>query len=238
VTFPYPAKILAVDTTGPSGSIALVGDSCVIEEVPMESPSGFAHVVFGEIEALLRRHQISIGEIDGFASASGPGSFTGVRIGLTAVKGLAEATGKPAIAISNLKVLASYGTRDYRATLIDARRGEIYGAVYNSSLELAQDEVVIQLTDWLTGIQKAFPADNLEFITQGGPLRIPLPDSSTFAPIVPQRIVQAPQSLAGAIGQIALGNFRLGLGRNPVEIDANYVRRSDAELLWREPGTR
>jgi len=236
VTFPYPAKILAVDTTGPSGSIALVGDTGVIEEVPMESPDGFAHVVFGEIGALLQRQRIGIGEIDGFASASGPGSFTGVRIGLTAVKGLAEATSKQVIAVSNLKVLASYGTREYRAALIDARRGEVYGAVYNSSLELVRDEVVIKLTDWLAGLRKAFPTEGLEFITQGGPLDVPL--TSTSAPIVPELIVQAPQSLAGAIGQIALRKFRLGLGQNPEEIDANYVRRSDAELLWREPRTR
>ena len=103
--------LLAIDTTGPTGSIALVSKAGVIEEISMESPDGFAHVVFGEVETLLARHEIGIGEIGGFAAASGPGSFTGVRVGLAAVKGLAEANGKQVVAISNLKALASFGTR-------------------------------------------------------------------------------------------------------------------------------
>ena len=229
------STILSIDTTGPSGSIALVSGTGVIEEVSMESADGFAHVVFGEIEALLARHQIGIGEIGGFASASGPGSFTGVRVGLTAAKGLAEANGKQVIAVSNLKALASFGTREFRATAIDARRGEIYGAVYNSALELVRDEVVAKLADWLAGWNNAFPAGSLEFITQKGPPGVPADNAGTAACVVLAPLVEAPRSLAGAVGQIALREFRLGLGQNPARIDANYVRRPDAELLWRGP---
>jgi tRNA threonylcarbamoyladenosine biosynthesis protein TsaB len=181
----------------------------------------------------LRRRQISIGEVGGFAAASGPGSFTGVRIGLAAIKGLAEATGKKAVAISNLKALAWFGTRDYRATAIDARRGEIYGAVYNRRLEVVRDEMVIKPADWIAGLTHEFaePKNDpgLEFITQG----LLLAELGIRAPIF-----QAPQALAGAIGQIALEEFRRGLGQDPAQIDANYVRRSDAEVLWRAPDTR
>ena len=80
--------------------------------------------------------------MDAFASASGPGSFTGVRVGLTAVKGLAEATGRKVIAVSNLQALAWHGSRPLRAAVLDARRGEVYGGVYDAALQLVQEEVV------------------------------------------------------------------------------------------------
>ena len=73
--------------------------------------------------------------MDCFAAASGPGSFTGVRVGLAAVKGLAEAAGKRVVAVSNLRALAFFGSAPLRATVIDARRGEVYAALYNSRLD-------------------------------------------------------------------------------------------------------
>src|SRR2546428_315180 len=97
---------------------------------------------------------MAIQDVDGFAGASGPGSFTGVRVGLTAVKGLAEATGRQVVGVSNLKALAWFGTRPLRAAVIDARRGVIYGAVYNSSLEEVSREVVTPLPNWLESLPK------------------------------------------------------------------------------------
>jgi tRNA threonylcarbamoyladenosine biosynthesis protein TsaB len=209
------AWILAIDTTGEVGSIALARGSEVIEEVEIASADGFAHVLFGEIEALLARHGVTLSDIDGFASASGPGSFTCVRVGLTAVKGLAEATGRKVVAVSNLQALASLGTRALRAPVIDARRGEIYGAVYDASLKLVQDEIVMPYAAWVEGL----PVD-VEIIKVG------------------QAVPPAHLPLAAAIARIAAGQFSRGLGRDPADIDANYVRRSDAELLWKDPAAR
>ena len=224
--------IVAIDTTGPRGSIALVSERGVVEEVALESPDGFAHVLFGEIAALLARTGVAVGEISGFASASGPGSFTGVRVGLTAVKGLAEATGRPAIAVSNLQALASLGSGPLRAVAIDARRGEIYGAVYNAALEAVHEEVVIGFEAWLASLPKC----DLEFIgvsilddaAVGGPDQ-PAPEA------VRRPLFHPPRALAGTIGRIALDRLRRGLAQDPAAIDANYVRRSDAELLWKDP---
>jgi len=150
-----------------------------------------------------------------FASASGPGSFTGVRVGLTAVKGLAEANGCQVIPVSNLQALAAFGTRALRATVIDARRGDIYGAVYNAALDLVCDEVVMNPDAWL----KTLPAGDIEFITRGLAL-----DGITAT--------EAPRSLAAAVGKIAA--CKPELARDPAAIDANYVRRADAELAWRD----
>jgi tRNA threonylcarbamoyladenosine biosynthesis protein TsaB len=136
--------LLAIDTTSEFGSLALSRGVEVLEEVPVHSPEGFAHVLFGEIQALLARQGCSLKELGGIAVTSGPGSFTGVRIGLTAAKGLAEALGLKVAAVSNLRALAVFGGRSIRAVVIDARRGEIYGGVYDAGLHVLQDEVVIK----------------------------------------------------------------------------------------------
>ena len=215
--------VLAIDTTGEFGSIALVGERGVIEEVALDSPDGFAHVLFGEIERLLARHGLGIEQVDAFAAASGPGSFTGVRVGLTAVKGLAEGTGRKVVAVSNLEALAWFGSRPLRAAVLDARRGEVYGGVYDAGLRLVQEEVVAKLEDWLAGL----PGGDLEIVTQG--LRL----EGESRPVV-----EGPRNLAGSIGHIAFDRLGRGEVLDPAEIDANYVRRSDAELLWRDPRPR
>lgn len=214
------SHILAVDTTGEFGSIALSDGGRLLEEVSLRAPEGFGHVLFDVIQALLDRHGLGLADLLGFASASGPGSFTGVRVGLAAVKGLAEATGRKVVAVSNLAALAWFGTRPLRAVVMDARRGEIYGAVYDASLRLVQDEVVMKFADWVATL----PEGDVELIAQG------FVPPHTELPVTP-----APAALAGAIASIAALRFASGLARDPAEIDANYVRRSDAELLWRDP---
>ena len=214
-------RILAVDTTGEFGSIALVEEHEVVDEAPLHSPDGFGHVLFGEIEQLLARRKLRLDQVDVFAAASGPGSFTGVRVGLTAVKGLAEATGRKVVAVSNLQTLAWFGTRALRATVLDARRGEVFGAVYDSALGVVCDEVVIPFPAWLASL----PKGDLEIVTGG--YRI---DADT----VSAPITNAPRALAGAVGRIALARLAAGLAQDPAAVDANYVRRSDAELLWKE----
>lgn len=214
--------ILAIDTTGEWGSIALVRAGGTIEEMPIHSPDGFAHVLFQSIEGLLARHGVKLADIEAFASASGPGSFTGVRVGLTAVKGLAEGTGRKVIAVSNLQALASFGTRNLRAPVIDARRGEIFGAVYDSALNVVQEETVAPFPQWLANL----PEDDIEIVSNGFAVEV------AAGGTVALPVVEAPRSLAGAVGRIAARRLALGGGSDPAEIDANYVRRSDAERFW------
>ena len=197
--------LLAIDTTSDFASLALAEHDRVIEEIALHSPDGFAHVMFPEIQRLLARHSLKITDVEGFAAAAGPGSFTGVRVGLTAAKGLAEATGRKVVAVSNLQAVASFGTHPLRAPVIDARRGDIFGAVYDAELRLVAPEVVMKLEDWLPTL-----------------------------PAGTEVIDQPSNLLAGAIAKIAAGRFQAGMAQDPAEIDANYVRRSDAELMWRD----
>jgi tRNA threonylcarbamoyladenosine biosynthesis protein TsaB len=203
---------LAVDTTAEFGSIALADEddaTGVREEVRVHAPQGFSQVLFGEIEVLLKRQGVRVNEIELFAGASGPGSFTGVRVGLAAIKGLAEVLGKPIVAVSNLEALAEFGGSNARATVIDARRGEVYAALYDGAGNQIIPEAVLPMEKF----EEILADRQVEWISQ--------PDSG-----------QMP--LAGAIARIAIRKAKHGLADDPAAIEANYVRRSDAELLWKE----
>jgi tRNA threonylcarbamoyladenosine biosynthesis protein TsaB len=191
--------ILAIDTTNARGSIALADGDRLLEEMPLEAPDGYSEILFGAIERLLEKHGVSIGQIDLFAATSGPGTFTGVRVGLACVKGLAEALGRPVCAVSNLQALASMGSSELRAAILDARRGEVYAAVYDS----AGREV---LPECLTSRDLLELDPGIEVVAYEGPL-------------------------AAAVARIAARRFRSsGDVSDPATIEANYIRRSDAEL--------
>jgi tRNA threonylcarbamoyladenosine biosynthesis protein TsaB len=214
-------RILAIDTTGAAGSIALY-DRELIAEIPLHEPDGYGHVLFEYISRSLERHEWTIESVVCFAAASGPGSFTGVRIGLAAMKGLAEAVGASAIGVSNLQALAAFGTAGQRAVMLDARRGEIYAAVYTADLKPAGPEVVMSAPAWLSSLS-------------------PLPEEAISTDMSAYRTLLGPdvrcieqRTIAAAVAQIAARRLASGDPGDPLAVDANYVRRSDAELFWQE----
>jgi tRNA threonylcarbamoyladenosine biosynthesis protein TsaB len=222
VSFPY---ILALDTTHEFGSIALGRANGLIDEVLLHAPEGFGQIIFDRIGALLDRHDLTVNDIGLYAAASGPGSFTGVRIGLACVKGLAEATGKPVTGVSNLEALAELGTLGRRAAIIDARRGEVYAALFGVP---ALPEAVLAFPDFL----QRLPPGELEFIATDFAPFLPALSGTRFAQAV---ITTAPREQASAIAAIAGRRYAAGDLQDAAAIDANYVRRSDAELLWTTP---
>jgi tRNA threonylcarbamoyladenosine biosynthesis protein TsaB len=184
--------ILALDTTSDRAGLALRCDGLTLAELTLDSSEGYAHLIFQAISSLLSNAGVSLQEIDCFAAASGPGSFTGVRVGLAAVKGLAAALGKPAAGISNLRALASFGNLH---PVIDARRSEIYTAVYDPALRLISPETVGPFTDLA--------------------------------------ITPRPENLAVGVALCAEMDGPTGW-QDPAALDANYVRRADAELFWKD----
>lgn len=213
--------ILAIDTTREFGSIALLADGEVLEEILLHAEEGFGNVVYGHLATMLDRHGCCVDGIDCFAAAAGPGSFTGVRVGLACVKGLAEATGKPMVAVSNLQAMAAFGSGPLRATVLDARRSEIYGAVYDAGLNPVRPEIVMTFPDWM----RTLPEGPIEFVVA--------PDFNPFLPTI--AVTEAPRTLAGAIARIAESKFRQGLAVDAAQAGANYIRRCDAELLLNKP---
>lgn len=220
-------KILALDTTGEFGSIALEDQGALVAEAHLHSADGFAHVIFHEIDSLLSRVGWKVAGIDCFAAASGPGSFTGVRVGLAAVKGLAEALGKPVAAVSKLRALAHFGSAERRVVMIDARRGEIYAAVYDSALRPIVSDTITKLSAWL----RSLDSGAYEFITLAGD---GLEASLAGTPFAEMKYTGAPRSIAPAVAFCARLDALNGNLVSPLVADANYVRRSDAELFWKD----
>lgn len=220
--------ILALDTTSEFGSLAVRTNGEIVAQRELHSPEGFAHLIFQAIENLLSDVGLSLDQVDCFAAASGPGSFTGVRVGLSAVKGLAEALGKPALGVSNLRAMSSFGNSNHRAVILDARRGEVFAAIYNARLEIVVPEAVIKLSAWLDTL--AFP--RCEFIwMSGAPFRSAL-EGTRFAEMP---VTEVPRNLAAAVAYCAAMDGQSGNWLDPAVLDANYVRRSDAELFWKDP---
>lgn len=219
--------ILGLDFTSEHGSLAVRRDGQTLVNYSIHSPDGFAHLLFDALDRVLREAGVRLPDIDCFAAASGPGAFTGVRVGLSAVKGLAEATGQRAIGVSNLRALASFGSLPLRAAVLDARRGDVFTAIYDAHLQPVLPEAVGKLHVFLDNL----PSMPDEVITQSLEWLRTAPESARFANIP---LVEAPRGLAAAVAQCAEQDMRDGATGDPATLDANYVRRSDAEMFWKD----
>ena len=222
--------VLAFDTTSRRGSLALLRDNELVEARWIEAPDGFGARLFPEMRETLERHGLGVEELDGFAAAAGPGSFTGIRIGLTAIKALAEVNGKKVVGVSNLAALAALGEGRLRAPVMDARRGEVYAAVYDESGTVLVDEIVTKWKSFVTlvaGRDVTFTASDASLFEGDGAAALTETDGS--------KSVVSSEPLAGAVARIAARRLELGNGLDPEALDANYVRRPEAEVNWKAP---
>jgi len=125
--------ILALDTTTSCGSVALLEKTNLLAEINIFSGSSHSARLLRSVDELLRVNSVSIKDIEGFAVAVGPGSFTGIRIGLSTVKAFSLASGRPVAPVSTLEALA-FKLRDFQGRLVcpvlDAKKGEIFAALF------------------------------------------------------------------------------------------------------------
>lgn len=227
-------RILAVETATLLGSIALADDSGVLAEI--QSPEGMAHArwLMPAVESLFRQTGLSPQEIDGLAVSAGPGSFTGLRIGLSTVKGLALGTGKPVVAVPTLDALARSVPRCRRllCPILDARKKEVYAAFFRPD----EDGRPARRSDDLV-----LPPDRLAgridepvlFIGSGiEPYRPLLSAALGRTALFASKRFHAPR--AGAVAELAL--LRLAEGRPDAmeTLEPRYVRPSEAEVKKRE----
>ncbi len=219
--------ILSIDTATDHGSLALQRDGQVLATREMNSVEGYSELLFSNLQEVLEEQRLRFAAIHVFASASGPGSFTGVRVGLATVKALAEATGSGALGVSNLQAMASFGTAPLRAVMIDARRGECYAALYDAELNALSAETVGHPRDFLESIGESscqFIAQDEDWLTDL--LRGSRHENASCA--------LAPRHLAPAVGRCAELALGRGKSTDPVALDANYVRRSDVQQYWHD----
>jgi len=210
--------ILGVDATSEFGSVAVRRGAHALAEVQIHSPDGFGPVIIRCIQEVMEKANVRLEEVDCFAAANGPGSFTGVRVGVAVVKGLAEALNKRVAGVSNLLALASLGHAPWRAVVLDARRKQVFGAVYDAYGKAAVEESVTTLDE----LRTKMPIEAEWVGWEGGPCE------TTGVPFT-----AAPKWLAAAVAECA---WRMGPAgwSDPVSLDANYVRRSDAEMFWKD----
>ena len=237
--------ILAVDTSTRTGSAAILRDSEVLAEVSGYEETPYSSRLFRDIALLQDRANFRLDQVDVFAVAAGPGSFTGLRVGLTAVKAWAEVHGKPIAAISGLEAIAAEslvgetpGAPDahFIAPFLDARRGQIFGAIYRripgdaTGLALASDESILSVDEFLELVKGKSPQAGTACLADAGsaPCRLAQGSSARGA------IVQVSAALAPAIGRLGFERAKRGDLVDSIRLDANYVRRSDAESAWKD----
>jgi tRNA threonylcarbamoyladenosine biosynthesis protein TsaB len=223
--------VLAVDTSGRSGSIALAdytgepGACQVIESVALAGGNFSAELV-PAIAGLLSKRGHPIHQLGGFSVVSGPGSFTGLRIGLAAIKAFAEITGKPIAAVSLLEVLAmSGGTAGRVLAVIPAGRSEFFVGEYE--LRGASANLIAERLLGLTALLDA--AAGSVVVTSDHAL---VAWVRARAPQLPEILVKEVSS-PGAQEIASLGCDQMFAGRTvtAASLEANYIRRSDPELL-------
>jgi tRNA threonylcarbamoyladenosine biosynthesis protein TsaB len=215
--------VLAVDTSGRQGSVALCrGDATRFEMLSLTSLEGgrYSARLIPAIKDLLHRAGLSKSQVDGLVVVDGPGSFTGLRVGLSTVKGLCEILQKPLATVSMLEALAiTYGIDGEQVSaVLDAGRGEVYVGEYRVSgnnADLVQQSIqkldvfVKQAQPITSRILTTYPklGEALVGVTVADPLQ------------------------ADAIARIGLHKLVDGDTGDPATLDANYIRRSDAELF-------
>jgi tRNA threonylcarbamoyladenosine biosynthesis protein TsaB len=214
--------VLGIDTSTKTGSIALVEcDSTgahALDIVPLAGGTFSAQLV-PQISRLLARHRLRKEHIDALAVATGPGSFTGLRVGLAAIKGLGEILHKPIAAVSRLEAVARSAGRPGRVlAVIDAGRGELYCGEYEitgSAARLIRQELL----------------EAQEFLAAGSAVCVVTPDTNFAALAIDRKlpVTQIEPLRADAIARIGFQKIQAGEVTSVEALDANYIRPSDAE---------
>jgi tRNA threonylcarbamoyladenosine biosynthesis protein TsaB len=228
--------LLVTDTSGKHGSVALaradsnpsnigVNKPEVIESMPLAGGTFSAQLV-PQIAALLAKHKFSKRDIEAFVVVSGPGSFTGLRVGLAAIKALAEILRKPIVPVSLLEVVAiSAESHGSLVAALDAGRGEIYAGEY----ELVKNGaglIVARLVQ-----ERLLPRDEFLTMAQQTVVATPNEDLAKIAHSAGIRIISVAQPGAATIAQVGWRKLQAGEIATPEQLEANYIRRSDAETF-------
>ncbi len=232
---------LAMDTTSSAASLAVLEDDRVIATTSTDTREFHSATLFRELEVLLGELSLTLDRFELYAVANGPGSFTGVRIGLSAAKAWAEAFTRPVAAISTLEAQAAQAPSSCSriASVLDARRGQVYRGYYqrekgsfDSPLALMGPEAVMEQPEfreelWNHSLQgelsiaTSAPTVVSDILSQGEP---PAPTPRSIL------IHTVPAILAPSVGRLGYLRARQGRLADSLSADANYLRRTDAEL--------
>ncbi len=241
--------ILSLDTTSERGGAAVYrGNDCLGMALNEGAADRYSVTLFELVERALREAKLGFRDIELYAVSKGPGSFTGIRVGLAAAQAWAKAFGKPLQAVTLLEAMVEQAQpdTDWAVPILDARRGEFFLGFYRRSGDAGRNVRFAAAGEGQVVRPEHMP-DLLDTIAQGGQCR-------TFsrgtvacltrahdlkARALRENLSQAltwieiPGVLLEAIARVALQAYEHGESRPPEELDAYYIRRSDAEMNWR-----
>lgn len=217
-------KILVIDTSGPVCGTAVMDEDKVYSEYTAQNKNTHSVSLMPMVEAVLRSAGTELKELDAIAAVTGPGSFTGVRIGVATAKGLAHGAGLPCIPVDALEALAA-SAGDFDGVICpiqDARAGQVYGAVFRNGERLASD-APMKLEDYLARAEQL--GERFLFVGDGVPvhreaIRLRLGGKAEFAPAC--RSYLRPS----AAGWIALNR---GEATDYLGLEATYLRPPNAQ---------
>lgn len=225
--------VIAIETATVVGSIAIVDPARVISEITLNIRATHSEKLMAAIDRLLCGAGLAVEDMDGIAVSIGPGSFTGLRIGLSTAKGLSYASGKPLIGIPTLDALALNMTFSSYLTcpIQDARKGEVYAALYRPGAESPEkitDDMALDpaaLAGMITektvfigdgvNIYRDFLMKQVGGLYNEAPLPLQLPRASNVA-------------------LLALKRLEKGDVDDPFALVPRYIRKSEAEIRWKE----
>ena len=225
-------KVLGIDTSTSCGSIGLVDDGRLISEYILDIPVTHSERLLGAIEFVLGEARCPVGDLDGWAISLGPGSFTGLRIGVSAVKGLAFATGKPVTGLSSLDVLASQvsPTPYLICPVLDARKEEVYAAFYRyeegDSLRRESAYEAMRPEDLVRRIEEKTIFIGNGVRTYGTFLQSRLSSLALFPPFP----IHFPHG--SVVAKLGLDLLQKGVHLDLAAFTPIYVRASEAEIKW------
>jgi len=217
--------LLGVDTSGKIGSLALARVTAagslleIVEEVALAGGTFSAQLV-PQIASLLEKHGSTKGDLAGFAVVSGPGSFTGLRVGLAAIKALAEILRKPIAAVSLLDVIARSGANEGRVfSVLEAGRGDFYVGDYEVGRPVRMHSERLQCKE--------------DFFAESKSQLVVTPDKSIADAVrnAGFRVAQVAHPRSGEIARLGWERIQQGETVLPENLEANYMRHSDAEIF-------
>jgi len=221
--------ILAIDTSGPTFAAALLKEDTVLTEIFFQTERHHSELLLPGVERMLQEAHVPLPELDLLACTVGPGSFTGIRIGVSTVKGLALAAGKPVVGVSALEALAlnAAGFPELICPLLDAKRGQVYTGLYRSDGGRKLTNVLPDRVVAPEAIMELIAGDAL-FIGSG----VPVYEDVICARTTGRNYFAAPhlhRISAAAVGVIAWGRSRDGELTDHIRLSPMYIRRSEAE---------
>jgi len=223
--------IFAVDTCSMSSSAAIADEERVLAQFTVNHKKTHSEKIMPQIDSMLKASDIVLDDIDVMAAAVGPGSFTGVRIGVATIKGFALALNKPCVAVSSIEALA-YSVKSFKgivSPILDARRNQVYNAVFKSDareIERLTPDRAISLSELLDELSKT--EENIIFVGDGVPVF-----KNEIENVLKNRAYFAPKplvyNLASSVAEVGIRKYEIGETVKPELLTPEYVRLSQAE---------